>query len=114
MTEPNERVKARREALGMTRADLARATGLGSNTIRRIEEGSEFHTNFETAAIIADALDVKVRDLFDRADLSSIGRPPRSGRKVKVAVTYDASLCGGCGWINPPTFEECEECGAAL
>lgn len=57
-----ENVRARRELLNMTRAVLSEVSGVHTNLLYRIENGS--NTQVTTVMLIADALGCSVADLF--------------------------------------------------
>ena len=59
-----KQLKKIREARGYSQEDLAELVGLEYQTISRIETGFYF-TSYENLAKIADALNVKIKDLFD-------------------------------------------------
>lgn len=116
MLPPNHRVRAIiRLGYGLTIADVSELSGLAVGTIRRIEEGNPYHVNHQTAELLADALDVQVSDLFEPGDLSELGRPPATGRRL-ASTTRDADMptCPGCGMLNPAALSECDYCGADL
>ncbi len=66
------RIVELRQAQGWTQERLANASGVGIRTVQRLEAGQD--ANLETLALVADALQVHVRELFttiDNATLSS-------------------------------------------
>ncbi len=59
-----QRLKILRHQKGMTQEDLAKASGLSTNFIRAVEQAVNA-PSFESLEIIAEALEVKVWELFD-------------------------------------------------
>lgn len=53
---------------GMTQLDLANRTGLDASTISRYINGSNLERKWLHIAIIADALNVEMEDLFTEED----------------------------------------------
>lgn len=111
MPDANATVRALREAQGLTPADLAEATGLSLSTVLRIENGSEFRTNANVAALVAEALGVEIDALFDHKDLSHLGRPPLTGRAIHIEVEARAHLACQCGMQLAAHAQECFNCG---
>lgn len=60
------RLRERREALSITRAQLAATVGVNVSTIQRAELG-DFDPRAETIGRLAVALGLSVSDLFDEA-----------------------------------------------
>lgn len=58
------RLKEIRKARGMTQAELAEKTGISRNTIINIERENLKYTQTETMKLLADALEVKIADIF--------------------------------------------------
>lgn len=57
------RIKAKREALGMSRNEVAKACGMSWDTVKRVEEGvTDFRS--ETLITLAVVLDMSPADLF--------------------------------------------------
>ena len=56
-------IKERREVLGMTQLNIAKATGLNSATISFIERGSAKHTYPKAMRLISQALKMKEEEL---------------------------------------------------
>ncbi|MHC1728553.1 MAG: helix-turn-helix domain-containing protein [Syntrophobacteraceae bacterium] len=53
------------EVKGMTIDDLCRMTGLAKSTIQRVRSSKEIrHCTLDTLALVADALDVGICELF--------------------------------------------------
>ncbi|GAB3304807.1 helix-turn-helix domain-containing protein [Epidermidibacterium keratini] len=67
LTKLADLISRTRRAAGMTRAELARQTGVAGSTITRIEE-AQFCPRAETLATIGKVLDIPVSDLFAAAD----------------------------------------------
>lgn len=66
------RITELRQAQGWTQERLATASGVGLRTVQRLEAGQD--ASLETLTLVAEALQVPVRDLFttiDNATLSS-------------------------------------------
>lgn len=59
-------MRQRREALGLSQIRLAVKAGVAVRTLVRIEQGED--TNVGTLAKVADALEVRIADLFDGAN----------------------------------------------
>lgn len=90
----SDRVRERREELGMTQAQLSESSGVGQSSIARIESGDTPDPRGHTLAKIAGALRVSMAWLQgeDGADRP----PPDAGtQQVPDVVVSD---------INPPTF----------
>jgi transcriptional regulator with XRE-family HTH domain len=60
------RIVQLRQDRGWTQEKLASESGLGVRTIQRLESGTD--TSLETLSLVADALNVPVRDLFVSID----------------------------------------------
>lgn len=58
-------LRARRQAKGLSRNDLADLVGVSFNSIRYYEEGRRFPT-IHTIEKLAIALDIRIDDLFDK------------------------------------------------
>lgn len=72
MSDIAANVRARREALGMSKAGLARKAEIGRATVERVESGRA--PSMETLAALATALGVKARDLMPGAKRAAGGR----------------------------------------
>ena len=59
-----QRLKTFRQQRGMTQEDLAKATGLSVNFIRAVEQGINA-PSFESIEVLANVLNVEIKDLFD-------------------------------------------------
>lgn len=62
-----ERLKARREALGLSQTDLARSVGLTPQAVSAYENGVR-HATGDVIAAIADALDCSADYLLGRTE----------------------------------------------
>jgi len=60
-------VRRRREAAGLSQADLADAVGVSRQTINAIER-DRYDPSLELALELADFFDCRVEDLFDPPD----------------------------------------------
>ncbi|CAH0205243.1 helix-turn-helix domain-containing protein [Microbacterium foliorum] len=60
------RITALRQAQGWTQERLANESGVGLRTVQRLEAGQD--ASLETLSLVADALQVPVRDLFAEID----------------------------------------------
>lgn len=59
------KLRARREALGMRKEDLASKAGISIETVRRLESSpDEANPTLEVARGIADALETTIDELF--------------------------------------------------
>lgn len=65
------RVIEMRQALGWTQDRLAAEAGVGLRTVQRLEAGQDGSS--ETLTLVADALRVSVRDLFESVDDDELG-----------------------------------------
>ncbi|CCQ34216.1 UDP-N-acetylglucosamine 1-carboxyvinyltransferase protein [Halorhabdus tiamatea SARL4B] len=57
-------IKERREAAGLTQAELAEAVGVTRQTILYVEKG-EYNPSLELAWCIAREFDARIEDVFD-------------------------------------------------
>lgn len=101
-----------RKALGLTIEDLADLSGVAKATIRSIENGtSEYKINQQTAQLIAEALSVKVRELFLPIELSHLGRPPATGQPISISrVDQHEQTCSNCFMHVRPINGKCPQC----
>jgi transcriptional regulator with XRE-family HTH domain len=83
------RVQALRERAGLTQENLADRIGRSVDTVSNIERGAN-STRVETAARIAEALGVELRELFEPEDGPLAGRPRR--REIAVLTARLAAL----------------------
>ena len=63
MTAPPNRIRAHREAAGLTQGELAEQAGIGRVTLNRVEQGTQT-PSLSAAIALAEALDVTLDDLF--------------------------------------------------
>ncbi len=76
------RIKNIMESKGMTYAGLERLTGLSSQTVTRARSPRIREMTLGTLSVIADALDVNIKDLFDEiVPRSGSTAPKPSNRK---------------------------------
>ena len=74
-----ERMKARREELGLTQDDAAKRAGFQSRQAwNNIESGRQVTLTLATLAKLADALEMEAADLIVRN-----GKAPAKGKKAK-------------------------------
>ena len=127
------RVQTLREANGLTITDLAELSGVYHGTISKIENGtSPYKTNWTVAERLADALYVKVSDLFLAIELSHLGRHAATGSngdvtlmretiviEQRVTITREIvtgrgeAYCRSCFLVVPST-SHCTQCGKEL
>lgn len=90
----SDRVRERRQELGLTQEELAEKSGVGQSSINRIESGDTPNPRLHTIQAIADALRVSMAWLqgLDGADPPA---PDAGTQESPSAVVSD---------INPPTF----------
>ncbi|MGO1440064.1 MAG: helix-turn-helix transcriptional regulator [Brevibacterium yomogidense] len=83
------RVIELRQELGWTQERLADEAGVGLRTVQRLEAGHD--ASSETLTLIADALRVSVRDLFESIDDDELGSRVESlqGRVEKQQAARD-------------------------
>lgn len=83
------RVIELRQELGWTQENLADKAGVGLRTVQRLEAGQD--ASSETLTLIADALRVSVRDLFESIDDDDLGSRVDSlqGRVEKQQAARD-------------------------
>lgn len=73
------------ENKGMTYAGLERLTGLSSQTVTRARSSRIREMTLETLAVIAGALEVDIKDLFD--ETKTRPETPRVGPHPETDVT---------------------------
>lgn len=100
-----------RSGLGLTVRQLSELSGIDPSTIHRIERGSEFRINIETAQALTDALSEKLLEVFSPHELSHLGRPPRTGTPIKKlqSASQQDKICPGCR-LQLPLSGVCSEC----
>lgn len=72
-------IKALREGKGMSQAALAEKIGVGTPNISRYEKGTQ-GIEFEKLPLLADALDVKLSELFAKAEGQGLDEPQNKYR----------------------------------
>jgi DNA-binding XRE family transcriptional regulator len=101
---------------GMSPRELAVITEISDSTIYGIvNETSPYKTHIDVAELIAAALHVHIRDIFFMEELSHLGRPPKTGKKLAIqpAVGRHEAHCDACHLVGPKA-KFCTECGAPL
>jgi transcriptional regulator with XRE-family HTH domain len=93
-----KRVREVRTSLELTQQDVAEKSGLGLNTVSRIERGQQ-GVNFENIARIANSLDIPFRDFCDiesetpevrkQGQLQSLIEMLEDAPPAKVALIYE-------------------------
>ncbi len=104
-----------RESYGLTVADLSELSDISVDVIHRIESGhNPYKVNETTAQALANALYLQVEDLFDKSELSHLGRPPHTGKPIGTfqLIKEHEMLCDGCNLVVPKAVG-CQECVAA-
>jgi transcriptional regulator with XRE-family HTH domain len=76
------RLRARREALGLSQAELAEKVGISANYVGVLERGVKLPT-LDTLVALAKALDMPVSELFGE---------PRSDPWIEEVVTVAAAM----------------------
>ena len=94
----------------MSRADLAKASGISYATIRKVESSDiPVRTIHEdAAAALACTLGLKVEEIAWPATLSNIGRPPKTGKKFQITEREQAN-CPKC-FTALPVSGICDYC----
>ncbi len=114
-----ERLKWSRRRYGWTQRDLARVTGVGLATIRRIEQ-HEFEPRLETVRRLADTLHVRAgwlafgeEPMLDRTHLTAEAKHKGQSRPSEGETLDDATLgpwyWGGDEWQVDRSRREHEE-----
>ena len=104
-----------RESYGFSAKDLSVRSGISLTAIHRIESGSSpYKVNEGVAKALADALDVQVYDIFDKSELSHLGRPPHTGTPIGsfCVIEENETVCSGCQLVVPRAVG-CDTCGIA-
>ena len=84
------RIKERRKAKGWTQADLAEATGLSQSYIAAIESKNiDKSPSMDSLVSIADALEVRIGDLFSDARPIAVAGKVGAGAKVPLVDAYE-------------------------
>jgi transcriptional regulator with XRE-family HTH domain len=106
-----------RESYGLTIHDLSVLSDISVNAITRIESGKNpYKTNEGVALALAHALDAEVCDIFDKTELSHLGRPPHTGKPIGTGPTLTLlraheMLCPDC-FTAVPRAVGCDMCAA--
>lgn len=109
------RLRHYRESYGFSVKDLSILSDISVNAIHRIESGSNpYKVNEGVAMALADALDVRVYNIFDKGELSHLGRPPHTGKPIGPLrlVGESETVCPGCNLVVPRAVG-CDTCGIA-
>jgi transcriptional regulator with XRE-family HTH domain len=103
-----------REAVGLTVAELAELSGISASAIYRIENNqTDYKINKATAAALAQALSMRIIDIFDPdIELSNRGRPPHTGVPVEPGEERRSGgpICPNC-FVEVPRTGVCDTCG---
>lgn len=75
-------LKARREELGVTRAELAKAAGITSRTLCNYESGARRPSNMEIVQKIADALGTTTEQLLSSGETLVVAAHERGGARA--------------------------------
>ena len=77
-----DNLKARREELGVTRAELAKAAGITSRTLSNYESGARRPSNMEIVQKIADALGTTTEYLLSNGETLVVAAHERGGARA--------------------------------
>lgn len=77
-----DNLRTRREELGVTRAELAKATGITARTLYNYESGSRRPSNMEIVQKIADALGTTTEYLLSSGETLVVAAHERGGAKA--------------------------------
>lgn len=77
-----DNLKARREELGVTRAELAKAAGITSRTLCNYESGARRPSNMEIVQKIADALGTTTEQLLSSGETLVVAAHERGGARA--------------------------------
>ena len=103
-----------RESNGLTAKDLSILSDISVGAIHRIESGNNpYKTNEGVAFALAAALDVEIGDIFDKSELSHLGRPPHTGKPIgqlRLVESYE-TMCESHNLVVPRSVG-CHECAA--
>ena len=91
------RVRAAREAAGLSQGALAALSGVARTSVTNIEAGRQ-GMDLERGAIVARALGIAVTDLIAPDDLPPMPDPPAPPHKVTVRRTWEA-VCETCDGV---------------
>lgn len=90
--------------------ELAELSGVSVGTIRAIESGEKFYnTNYTVAEAIADALYVKVDDIFSKTEVSTVGRTVGTGKPIGNMRKH-FTICMNCNCEVHVSHEICVHC----
>lgn len=81
------RIKELIKKRGLTAKEVASVAGITEAMLSNVASGKG-NPNLQTLMKIADALDVKVRELFDGAPLVEIVSCPKCGTEIRVAISH--------------------------
>lgn len=81
------RIKELIKKRGLTAKEVASIAGITEAMLSNVASGKG-NPNLQTLMKIADALDVKVRELFDGAPLVEIVSCPQCGTEIRVAISH--------------------------
>lgn len=84
-----EHIRALREQHGLTRDQLADASGIAAATIAKLEQRQTVDPGFFTVTALARVLDVDLQHLADRTDLAAGGPPTRRRPATAVSIGYE-------------------------
>lgn len=118
-----------REHWNLTIAEVAEITRLSPGTISRLESSNhEYNIHYRVAEIFSEAFGYRVDDIRWPRPLSTIGRPPLTGRPIdrthivrttsvttvtitEYSVTCTEVLCPHCLIRQQPIDKVCSCCG---
>lgn len=80
MPFPHQKLRERREALGLTRKELAAKVGMNPRLLDGLEQGSRDNPTMDTIRLLCKALDVTC-DFFFVDDAPIPPEPPKGKRK---------------------------------
>ena len=99
-----DNLKARREELGVTRAELAKAAGITSRTLSNYESGARRPSNMEIVQKIADALGTTTEYLLSSGETLVVAAHERGG--AKAARDIDALVSEVTGMFAGGTLSD--------
>jgi len=105
-----------REILEVSITELADLSGISVSSIRRIESGdTTFKINEATAESLTAALGVRMFEAFSGMELSHLGRPPHTGKKLDNGdITHLETTCPHCRLITSNQLPNCVQCERPL
>ncbi len=86
MKEFKDRLKAGREACGLSQAALAEAVGISTRTIQNYELGKRYPRNMQVAQSLANALELPVTELLGNAGTYVVEAQERGGARARRDV----------------------------